>query len=336
MSKRSPFWRAFTAHTPLGYTIIGQFNTELGPNFGAIRFTHVDKLLPRPYIIPGLPTLARPALTPDGLRLPVRDGLTDIRAVERLDGALIAFYPLFDEDGSLVEVVPRTGDTVVALDTPWRPLGTLVRQARHAGIEEAVRRQRAVFVFSLIGSANRRLVEYPFELRLFLHSVLRNNGRALATYAQMRNWANQYGLDLPTTRMEFDAKLGTADMATRAAEAVQHEEQQNAGLPIGAHRTGGLHFWLSGRTGAELLEWPARVGDRSGAGLDPVDVWQAMARLADQCLPPTRDRLASALALDHPDMAHESSPPILASAWESWASRYPEAFSLAEEARLAV
>ena len=57
---------------------------------------------------------------------------------------------------------------MVIADTAWRPLATLVRAARHAGMEEAVRRLRAVLIFTLEGSDNRRVVNHPFASRLTL------------------------------------------------------------------------------------------------------------------------------------------------------------------------
>src|SRR5579871_2068368 len=101
MSKRSPFWQPFSLHTPLGYPIAGYFNTDPGPAYGALRFTHVDGALPRPFTTPGLPTLSVARSAAEALDA-VDTDLTDCRAVERADGTLIGFYPLFNADGELV------------------------------------------------------------------------------------------------------------------------------------------------------------------------------------------------------------------------------------------
>lgn len=330
MSKRSPFWRPFSTRTPLGYAVAGYFNTEPGPSYGALRFTHVDGPLLRPFVSPGLPALPRPALTPSGEALSAGDGIVDLRAVERLDGTPIAFYPLFDTEGALVEVVPRTRDTVVVADTPWRPLATLVGQSRHAGIEEAVRRQRGVFVFHLVGTANARLVSYPFRLRLVLSCVLRGTGRILATYAQMRSWSNHYGLDLPTTYAELDPNLPRARLAAQIAEILGTINAEAAGSALGRFSSAGLILWASERSGCSMLELPAQLQLEPG-GIDPVAIWDAMARLADQGMAPARERVAQALT---PTRAAGELPPI-DQAWDRWARAYPQAFEQ-QEARIAV
>jgi len=335
MSKRSPFWQSFSTQTPLGYSVAGHFNTEPGPNYGSIRFTHVDRPLARPYLSPGMPVFPQPANPAAVIRSAAGDATVDLRAVERLDGTAIAFYPLFDGDGALVEVVPRTRDTVVVADTAWRPLATLVGQARHAGIEEAVRRQRGVFIFQLVGSANPRLISYPFRLRLVLHCVLRGTGRIFATHAQMRSWANQYGLDLPATYAEFDPRLEPETLAAQIGALLKGIEAEARDLPPGRLISTGAMLWASERGSATMLDLPAHLQGETG-GLDPLVIWDAMARLADHGIVPTHERVAATLSANHPQP--ETTTPIhsLDPAWERWSRVYPQAFAAAGHARIAV
>jgi hypothetical protein len=328
MSKRSPYWRPFSARTPLGYPVAGYFNTEPGPNYGALRFTHVDGPLPRPFVSPGLPTFPQPSL--HDLTLASGEGIMDLRAVERLDGTPIAFYPIFDAEGALVEVVPRTRESVVASDMPWRPLATLVGQARHAGIEEAVRRQRGVFVFQLVGAANVRLVAYPFRIRLVLSCVLRGTGRIFATYMQMRSWSNQYGLDLPATYAEFDPRLAREALAAQAGEILRTIDVEAQSAPLGHFGSAGMMLWASERSGCTMLDLPARP--QSGAAENAVAIWDAMARLADHGIVPTREQTLHALMSDR-GAPHDGTMAFEA-AWERWTRAYPQAFQ--QEARLAV
>lgn len=327
MSKRSPFWQAFSTQTPLGYAIAGYFNTEPGPVYGSIRFTHVDGILTRPFTIPGLPVLPRASLP----ELAVPTGTVDCRAVERPDGTTVGFYPLFNPDGELVEVVPRTADTVVVADTPWRPLARLIRQVHHAGIEEAVRRQRGVFVFSLSGALNARVVRQPVPLRLLLQYVVRGSGRALATFGQMRSWANHYGLDLPTTRLELDPRRDPAALATEVGALLRQMEQRVEDAPPGDWEAAGLVLWTSGRAGVEALDLPVGTPEPG-----PLAVWDAMARLADHAVVPSRDRTATALAARYPDLDAGALGSLIAPHWERWARAYPEAVAGVAAQRVAV
>lgn len=329
MSKRSPFWHPFSARTPLGYPVAGYFNTEPGPNYGALRFTHVDGPLPRPFVSPGLPTFTQ-ASPPRIGALAGGEGIVDLRAVERLDGTLIAFYPIFDAEGALVEVVPRTRNSVVVADTPWRALATLVGQARHAGIEEAVRRQRGVFVFHLVGAANARLVAYPFRIRLVLSCVLRGTGRIFATYMQMRSWSNQYGLDLPATYAEFDPRLDVDALTTQVDEILRTIDAEARGAALGHLSSAGMMLWASERSGCTMLDLPAQVQD--SAPINAVAVWDAMARLADHGIVPTREQALHALMPERG--AADDGAAAFEAAWERWARAYPQAFQ--QEARIAV
>jgi hypothetical protein len=260
--------------------------------------------------------------------LPGDDGIVDLRAVERLDGTPIAFYPVFDAEGALVEVVPRTRDSVVVADTPWRPLATLVGQARHAGIEEAVRRQRGVFVFHLVGTANARLVTYPFRIRLVLSCVLRGTGRILATFAQMRSWSNQYGLDLPATYAEIDPRLSGASLVARLGDILRTINTEARSAPLGHLSSSGMMLWASERSGCTMLDLPAQLQD--GPAINPIAVWDAMARLADHGDVPARERILQALG-----RAVEGAPSAsFDDACDRWARAYPRAFQ--QEALLAV
>ena len=336
MSKRSPFWHAFATHTPLGYQVAGHFNTEPGPNYGTLRVTHVDGLLPRPYTSPPISDLPQVPCSPAAIEPHISEATVDLRAVERLDGTVIGFYPLFDADGALVEVVARTRDTVVVTETPWRPLATLVAQARHAGIEEAVRRQRGVFVFQLVGSANARLVGYPFRLRFVLQTVLRGTGRTLATYAQMRSWANQYGLDLPVTYAEFEPhtpaieQAGAVDALLRQVEATARE------TPLGGWPSSGVVLWASERAAATLLDLPVPLPTALPGGVDPVILWDTMSRIADRGSIPTRERVLSTMLPDIADAERAGRMAAVEPEWKHWALAYPQAFRAAEDARIAV
>jgi hypothetical protein len=290
----------------------------------------VDGALTRPYTVPGLPQLPCASLAD----LQVRPGTIDCRAVDRPDGTLVGFYPLFNPDGELVEVVPRTVDSVVVTDTPWRPLAQLISRVHHAGVEEAVRRQRGVFVFALIGAENVRVVGYPFPLRLVLHSVVRGSGRALATFGQMRSWANHYGLDLPATRLELDPRRDPALLAAEVTALLRPMEAQTAGAAPGAWQTSGIILWTSGRSGVDALDLP--VGTTAGRpGFGPLDVWETMSRLADHAIVPTRERTAAALAgawgLEGAGLSGQIAPH-----WERWALAYPSAMAGATPQLVAV
>ncbi len=327
MSRRSPFWQSFTARTPLGYSTAGYFSTEPGPAYGTIRFTHVDGPLKRPYTSPPVPT----PLTPDSLEATLEEmrgaGTCDVRSLRRPDGTIVAFYPLYDADGALVEVVPRTRDTVVIADTAWRPLAALVRAARHAGMEEAVRRLRAVLVFTLEGSDNPRIIHHVFANRLTLVAALPGTGRARAPYSQLRGWADQYGLDLPDADHEFDG-VPDPDAIRRLVT------MPPAGLNApGAWAGAGLLVAVSSRAGAELIDLPADSRGNGASDIGPIALWDAMARMADRNEIPAWDQVVDDLKAPAGD---ESRSPQgrLTQAWQRWAAAYPEAFAAAD--RIAV
>jgi hypothetical protein len=326
MSKRSPFWQPFKTRTPLGYSVAGYFNTEPGPSFGSIRFTHVDGPLPRPFASPGLPVYRNVVDAQGRVDLHLDADLVDLRALERPDGTMIAFYPLFDAEGALVEVVPRTAHSVVVADTAWKPLATLVRQAMHAGIEEAVRRQRGVFVFTLAGAANRRLISYPYRLRLVLTSVLRGStGKVLASYAQMRAWSHHYGLDIPATCVEFDPHQPLEHTEAQVVENLAIIATGARTLPPGQLVSTGMLIWASERGNCAVLDLPARL--QAAGAVNPLEIWETMATLADQGLAPSRERVAATVN------AAGTLSPEAQIAWEEWAHAYPEAF---EERRVPI
>lgn len=325
MSRRSPYWQPFTARTPLGYGVAGFISTQPGPAMGTIRFTHVDGPLKRPYTSPPIPAPLPPASLAATLAEAREAGIVEIRALERPDGATIAFYPLYDAEGALVEVVPRTPDTVVVGDTPWRPLAALVQAARHAGMEEAVRRLRAVLVFALEGAENPRLLRHPFPRRLTLVAGLPGTGRARAHHGQLRVWAGQYGLDLPPT-------LG--DLTATPDEAAVLALLPPLSTPIpapGEWTRSGLQVAISSRAGAELVDLPVDAGSAGSAGPGVVGLWDAMARAADRGLVPTWDLVAADLATRYPTSDPGALQGDLARAWQRWASVYPEAFSAANQ-----
>ena len=315
MSRRSPFWQPFTARTPLGYQLAGFFSQEPGPAYGTIRFTHVDGPLKRPYTSPPIPAPLPPTRLIEALRT-ARDGMVvEVRVTGRPDGAPIAFYPLYDAEGALVEVVPRTPDTVVVADTPWRSLATLVQSARHAGMEEAVRRLRAVLVFALEGSLNPRIVQQPFPIRLTLVAGLPGSGRARAHHGQLRVWASQYGLDLAAAIAEYKELPDTEVMLAHLPTVADP-------LPSpGAWSATGVQLAISSRGGAELIDLPAGTASPGAKGSAALGLWDAMARVADRGLVPTWESVSP--YLESPD------PAALGRAWEDWEAAYPEAFQVA-------
>ena len=337
MSKRSPFWQPFATHTPLGYAVAGFFYGEPGPNYGALRFTHVDGLLPRAYTSPGIPEPLPAAQLAAALETSQQLGGTDLRAVERPDGTPIAFYPLYNAEGALVEVVPRTRDTAVVVDTPWRPLAALVRAARHAGIEEAVRRQRAVFLFSLEGAENARIVRHDFPLRLTLTGVLRGNSRTLAGYPQVKTWARNYGLDLPITRAEFDHGQSIAEMSAQLRALSGSAGARPEGEPVpGSLSQSGVLLWLSSRGGGELVDLPGGAALAGTGGVSPIMLWDIMARLADRGLAPSWERIGAELVRSLPGYDVRLLKQSFGSAWERWAALYPAAFAGMHDDRVAV
>jgi hypothetical protein len=367
MSKRSPFWQAFSTTTPLGYAVEGHFHTEPGPNYGTLRVTRVDKPLPKPYLSPGLPEPSYLSMKPDaacdrqaimpphglaagghplssataskkdeqaGASWCLADAVnlladaTDARLVERLDGTLVAFWPLFDAHGALVEVVPRTRDLPVAVNTSWRPLSALIRAARHAGIEEAVRRQRAVFVFSLAGYDNARVVAYPFAIRLVVHSVLRGSGRTLGTFKQVQGWARQYGLDLPETRAELDLPGNIESFVSRLNDAVGQRDATGQ-APIGRRLDGGCVVWVSTRQGARLLDV---LPDQGPGGVLAMSLFDTLARIADHDAVPTLDAALQQMSRLSGDTPRAEKLEMF---WRYWANAYPLAFPTQPADRIA-
>ncbi len=327
MSRRSPYWQPFTARTPLGYSVAGYFSTEPGSAYGTIRFTHVDGPLKRPYTSP-------PVLAPTAAHMPATvleaaggGGAIDARALARPDGTIVAFYPLYDADGGLVEVVPRSRDTVVIADTPWRPLAALVRAARHAGMEEAVRRLRAILVFTLEGSDNARLTRVPFANRLTLTAALPGTGRMRAPFSQLQTWADQYGLDLPAIVHVFSGvpdRVGAASLVRPIAGS----------SVLGAWPGTGTLLAVSSRGASELVDLPADGSVADPESVGPIALWDAMARVADRGEVPTWDRVAPWLPIRPGEDGPRGVPGALTQAWQRWAAAYPEAFGAAE--RIAV
>jgi hypothetical protein len=198
----------------------------------------------------------------------------------------------------------------------------MVSAARHAGIEEAVRRQRAVLVFTLAGDENARIVRHAFQKRLFLHSALQGAGRSLATYGQLRTWSGQYGLDLPDTILDLDRSSNADSIALALTAARDANTAPVPPLP-GAWEDAGHTLWVSSRTNSRLVDL---VPVMAPCEVAPLPVWDAMARIADRSEIPTPAATASELLRTRQHTNASTGTASIQAHWQAWADTYPTAF----------
>jgi hypothetical protein len=126
----------------------------------------------------------------------VPQNATDARFNIKLDGSCIIFYPLTDEAGSIIEVVPRTRLQATLTPSRWGDWQALLDEAMpdRVNLERAVREQNTILCFELWGYRNPHLIKYDTPLALTLHTGIRH--KRPVSYRILADIARRYGLPL--------------------------------------------------------------------------------------------------------------------------------------------
>jgi hypothetical protein len=193
------YWQEFSATTPGGIKFAGYICRQESEKLGLLAVTRLDgtERLAFIYAMPKIPyPYQRDRHGQPHLFIPLPQNAVEARFNVKLDGTCIIWYPLTDEAGEVLEVVPRTRLRPVLTRSRWGDWEALLKEAMpdQTPIHRAVREQKIVLCFELWGYRNPHLVSYDTPLTLTLHSGVRN--KRLVSHRILADIARRYGLPL--------------------------------------------------------------------------------------------------------------------------------------------
>lgn len=192
------YWNEFDVTTDAGNHIAGWLCREESERLGMLAVTQVNGA-ERLELIYAMPKIPYPYQLENGsarIVIPVPQNATDARFNVKLDGTCIIWYPVTDEAGEIIEVVPRTRLQPVLTPSRFGDWPALLREAvpDRTNIERAVREQNVILCFELWGYRNPHLVRYQIPLALTLHTAIRH--KRPASYRILADIARRYDLPL--------------------------------------------------------------------------------------------------------------------------------------------
>lgn len=195
---KKKYWNAFDVTTDGGHHLEGWLCREESERLGMLAVTEVDdhERLEFIYAMPKIPYPYQQTKQEIRVTIPVPQNVTDARFNLKLDGTCIIFYPLTDDSGEVIEVVPRTRLQPTLTPSRWGDWPTLLEEAMpdRTPVERAVREQRITLCFELWGYRNPHLVSYETPLALTLHTGLRH--KRPVSYRILSDVARRYDLPL--------------------------------------------------------------------------------------------------------------------------------------------
>jgi len=222
----SKHWQDFEARSPGGIHFSGFLCRQESDWLGTLAVTQVEGR-ERLEFIPGMPKIPYPyQVDRHGqvqLVIPIPPRATDARFTIKLDGTCIIFYALRDEEGNVLEVIPRTRLQPVLTPSRWGDWNTLVAEVLPdpTPVERAVRDHGLVLAFELWGYRNPHLVSYDTPLALTLHTGIRHH--KLLAFPRLAHIAKIYGFQLVES-----IEVTTPDAAGLAAAYRAWQERMEA------------------------------------------------------------------------------------------------------------
>ncbi len=228
------YWQEFSATTPGGIDFAGHICRHESKWMGTLALTQVAGR-ERLEFIAGMPKIRYPYQRHRDrveLVIPIPPRATDARFTLKLDGTCILFYALRDEEGDVLEVIPRTRLTPVLKPSRWGDWNALLDEALpdRAPVERAVREQNVSLAFELWGYRNPHLISYETGLALTLHTAIRH--KQLLAFPHLAQIARRY--DLPLVESIQVAKPDADGLA--AAYRAWQEKMEAANTAAGTDR----------------------------------------------------------------------------------------------------
>lgn len=227
-------WQDFSVTSPGGIDFAGYLCRQESERLGTLALTWVEGR-ERLEFIAGMPKIPYPYQRDHGqvqLVIPMPPRATDARFTLKLDGTCILFYALRDEEGEVLEVIPRTRLTPVLKSSRWGDWNALLDEVLpdRAPVERAVREQSVTLAFELWGYRNPHLVSYDTGLALTLHTGIRH--KRLLAFPRLVQIARRY--DLPLVE---SIEVATPDAeGLAAAYRAWQEKMEAANVAAGADR----------------------------------------------------------------------------------------------------
>ena len=228
-------WQEFSVTSPGGVNFAGYLCRQESERLGTLALTQVEDR-ERLEFIAGMPKIPYPYQRDRHgqvqLVIPIPRRATDARFTLKLDGTCLLFYPLRDEEGGVLEVIPRTRLQPVLKPSRWGDWNVLLDEALpdRTPVERAVREQGVTLAFELWGYRNPHLVSYDRPLALTLHTGIRQ--RRLLAFPRLEQIARRYDL-----RLVESIQVTTPDAEGLAAAYQTWQEQiEAANAAAGADR----------------------------------------------------------------------------------------------------
>lgn len=218
------YWNEFDVTTDGGNHIAGWLCREESERLGMLALTEVNGQA-RLDLVYAMPKIPYPYQKKDGaaeIVISVPQNATDARFNLKLDGTCLIFYPLTDEDGTIIEVIPRTRLQPTLTASRWGDWPALLDDAMpdRSNLEQAVREQKITLCFELWGYRNPHLIKYETPLALTLHTGIRH--KRPVSYRILADVAQRY--DLPLIESIEVAELN--DESLRRAYVAWQEEME--------------------------------------------------------------------------------------------------------------
>lgn len=259
------YWNEFDATTDGGNRIAGWLCREESERLGMLALTEVNGV-ERLEFIYSMPKIPYPYQQGNGnakIVIPVPQNAVDARFNIKLDGTCVIFYPLTDENGTVIEVVPRTRMQPVLTPSRWGDWPALLNDAMpdRTNLERAVREQNVILCFELWGYRNPHLVKYDVPLALTLHTGIRH--KHPVSWRILSNIAQRYDLALVDSIAVAELNSESLAQAYRTWQEEMERRNQAAGqdtfveegavLMISTPRT--ASYWKCKPPSIEELHW---------------------------------------------------------------------------------
>ncbi len=228
-------WQAFQDKSPGGVPMSGYVCLQESDHLGALALTAIGDN-ERLEIIPSMPKIHYPYVEDPRqgvvhVSVPLPINVVDVRFTSKIDGTCIIFYPLPDEHGNPLEVIPRTRLNPVLTASHWGDWPALLAEALpdRSGVERAVRDQKLVLCFELWGYRNPHLVRYDTPLAISFHTAVRRSPGHLASFRTLQDLAGRYGFDLVKSIRVEKPEAAAIEAAYRALQTQMEERNRKAG-----------------------------------------------------------------------------------------------------------
>jgi hypothetical protein len=279
-------WQEFDATSPGGLSFAGYLCRQESEWLGTLALTQVEEQ-ERLELVAGMPKIHYPYQRDrhgqPQLVIPIPPRATDARFTVKLDGTCIIFYALCDEEGNVLEVIPRTRLQPVLKSSRWGDWNALLDKALpdRAPVELAVREQGVTLAFELWGYRNPHLVSYETPLALTLHTGLRH--QRLLAFPRLTQIARRYDFSLVESIQV--ARPDAAGLAT--AYRAWQEKMEAANAAAGADRyvqEGAVLVISTARTACYYKCKPPSIEEihwRADQSIGREVIWQALHKMRE-------------------------------------------------------